>query len=128
MDIVAHNTQCNKYLQIPNNIMDLVKNSNAKTLIIRSSLGTGKTRSIFEIADNFEHVVVISSRKTYSYNIANQYGYNLYMDMDKKNIQIKHQKKLVIQLDSFDRIIDSDVIDLIIFDEFCSCLTHACGN
>ena len=112
---------------ILNLVDDFIKNK--KSLSIKSPYGTGKTRLLEKIMNDYnpKRVLFISFRKSLTYDIHSNFknlGFESYLD---GNIQAN---KLIIQLESLTKLVDiftdTDVptYDWIIMDEIESILNH----
>lgn len=109
-------TQNNKYINFPK----LHKNTH---LFIKSNLGTGKTQGVKKLIANYDTVLYISARKTFTHAIKQELG-NFKSYLDIKEQLIKNTPKLIIQIDSINRVYDINSYQLVIFDEIESVLTH----
>lgn len=73
-------------------------------------------------------MIYISNWRTLSQNIATRFGFKSYEDIDEKIIDIDIYNRIVCQIDSLHwinyatRVMDGEL--LIIYDEFCSILSH----
>lgn len=103
---------------------DSLENQN---IVIRSALGTGKTQWVVDTLKHFRNVVYISNRRTLSNAICERLKFISYEDVSG-DIDLQIYSRIVVQIDSLHRIKNLDDADLIIYDEFCSILSHICGN
>lgn len=69
----------------------------------------------------------ISNRRTLSDSISQWLNFASYEEIKDKIIDTDVYNRLVIQIDSLHRIKDLSSVDLIIYDEFCSTLSHLCS-
>ena len=110
------------------NVANFIKNyfnSDCKNLIIKSPYGTGKTKLLQKIINDFnvKKVLFISYRKTLSNDLHGNFkdlNFQIYTDNKFK------ADKLICQVDSIHKISDWDVptYDLVILDEIESVLNH----
>lgn len=99
------------------------------TLLVRSPMGTAKTKSMINYCEKKdpETVVILGCRVGYDKGLATRYGkdkYINYLDVKEKSILLEKHKHLVVQIESLHRLIfrqgkDGKVVwpDLLILDE-----------
>lgn len=81
---------------------------NYKALCIKSAYGTGKTFTFKKLIDinNFERVLFITYRQSLAHSLSlelkDKYKFDNYLDGD-----IKHSKRIIIQLDSIKRLLEN---------------------
>lgn len=109
---------------LPNPLPACVINTN---IVIKSALGTGKTHYIGLLIEKWPGAVIyISNRRTLSDAIANRLGFRSYEDISG-NIDIGIHPRVVCQIDSLHRISNISNATMLIYDEYCSILSHING-
>ena len=113
-----------------------------KTLLLRSPMGTGKTRAIIQHIAEYNHprILVISCRQLFAQTCVNEYNVNLpsdhcqfrnYLDYPTKKY-LGDIARLCVQVESLHRLLDIlrniSNYDLIILDEFESSRTQFASN
>ena len=96
-------------------VSSLDGNINAKVIVLRSSLGSGKTTSIkrFIEVNYFKRILIVSPRITFSKFISQEFDTEFYLDEDVKI----NAKKLTISIESLHKIEFNTPYDVIIMDE-----------
>jgi hypothetical protein len=118
-------TNCNKkYVSYKDN--DLTN-----TCVIKSHLGSGKSTIMEKIVDENKYIVYISTRKTFTNNIIQRFkNITSYESIKEYTINIQKHPKIIIQIDSLNRIANiqhrNDIV--YIFDEYESILTQITNN
>ena len=86
------------------------------TIFIKGNMGCGKTEKIKSIVPLYSKIVFVSSKRSLAYDFHNKYPeFELYDDL-KGTIDIDVHNKIIIQVDSLNRLIGE--VDLFIIDEF----------
>lgn len=87
------------------------------TLCIKGAMGIGKTKQLKKLIPKYKKVVILSFRKTLEAEyVKNFEDFELYYNIEENIIDTYINNKVVIQIDSFHRIMGD--IDLLILDEF----------
>ena len=86
------------------------------TVFVKGNMGCGKTEKIKSIVPIYNKIVFVSSKRSLAYDFHTKYPeFELYDDL-KGTIDIDIHNKVIIQVDSLNRLIGQ--IDLFIIDEF----------
>jgi hypothetical protein len=86
------------------------------TVFVKGNMGCGKTEKIKSIVPLYNKIVFVSSKRSLAYDFHNKYPeFELYDDL-KGTIDIDIHNKVIIQVDSLNRLIGK--VDLFIIDEF----------
>jgi hypothetical protein len=85
------------------------------TVFVRGNMGCGKTEKIKSIVPLYSKIVFVSSKRSLAYDFHNKYPeFELYDDL-KGTIDVDVHNKVIIQVDSLNRLIGQ--VDLFIIDE-----------
>ena len=120
---ITHNQ---RYLSDPNNWIDFKEYYENNNVYICSPLGSGKTELILDwMNHNFKekNIIYVSFWKTLTNNITDRLNMVSYETINGP-IFIKKHKRVAVQIESIKRIVDLPDVDLIIFDEIDSIMTH----
>lgn len=107
------------------NNYDFDKKNKINTILLKSTMGTGKTKSLKNIISkyNSKKIVIISFRVTLDKEYTRKFPeFELYSDIKETVYDTNLHDKMVIQIDSFYRIQGN--IDLLILDEFTYTAMH----
>jgi hypothetical protein len=86
------------------------------TVFVKGNMGCGKTEKIKSIVPLYSKIVFVSSKRSLAYDFHNKYPeFELYDDL-KGTIDVDVHNKVIIQVDSLNRLIGQ--VDLFIIDEF----------
>ena len=94
--------------------IDLLNKYN--TVFVKGNMGCGKTEKILSVVPLYSKIVFVSSKRSLAYDFHNKYPeFELYDDL-KGTIDVDVHNKVIIQVDSLNRLIGQ--VDLFIIDEF----------